>query len=134
MQKVIPPSISYNTSDKITWQVWLDNYDRQVDKSQTRSPADTGIKIETGIIKQVSDKEQLTIEATLGFQESVSAIYKIFARNLTYKLEANNSILRMESWHTPFGKSMPIIQGDFQTIKTPKKLNTENWIFVYRIN
>lgn len=135
MQNVIPFSISFSVTDTVIWQVWQESYDREIDLSTISNPINTLQTIQTGILVPIGSKDQLAIEATLGFQALSGAFHKICTRDLNdITLTANNSLLKMESHTTPSGAQTPVVEGYFRVISKPQKLSQENWLYLYKIN
>lgn len=134
MQKVIPPQISYSVSDSITWEIFIESNNRELDFSNTPSIITLNENIISGILVPLGTKEILTLEPFLGFQTSSTAFFKCFVRDLDYQLKNNRHVLRMLSHVTNHGFEMSIVTGDFLVVKTPNKIDSENWIYLYKFN
>jgi hypothetical protein len=132
MFQIVPPSITYSITDKLTWSVWTADISQNSSFDILSKPVVIpDVFIESGNFVPTSFASKLQVEAVLGFPLT-NAIYKVHSRRLSYPIKHNKHLLKLESATSNYGKTIPNENVFYYVINPPSKQLSENWIFLYR--
>ena len=134
MQNVISPSIQYNVSDRMTWTVYKNSVAQNATTLDlTVEPSSLSINVVSGILKPLSSQSKLILEQSLGI-ELTDDVYKIFLRSTNFDFKALQHLVKMVSHTTNYGREMTIVTNYFRVLSTSRRLDSENWITIYKLN